>query len=187
MRLYAAVVPPERARVELADLVQSVAPGTPELTQVPVDGMRIPITSFGNVAQEDSERLLGQLRKVTAGWSRPELRFHGSAALEFEGDESVWAKVDGDVDGLLQIGRGVPVAVQPLGFLVDRRQFRPWLAVGSITAATKLPYLEKLTAALDSFEGQPWTPESLTIFRRVPADASGIEERIHEEMPFGSA
>lgn len=187
MRLYAAVVPPERARVELADLVQSVAPGTPELAPVPVDYMRIPITGFGNVAQQDTERLLGALRKATASWVRPEVRFHGSAALEFEGDESIWAKVDGDVDGLLQIGRGVPVAVQPLGFLVDRRQFRPWLAVGSITAATKLPFLEKLTAALDSFEGQPWTAESLTIFRRVPADASGVEERIHEEMPFGIA
>lgn len=187
MRLYAAVVPPERVRAELADVVTSVAPGTPELAPVPIDAMRIPITSFGNVAQQDSERLLGQLRKVTAGWPRPELRFHGSAALEFEGDESVWAKVDGDVEGLLQIGRGIPVAVQPLGFLVDRRQFRPWLAVGSITAETKLPYLEKLTAALDSFEGQPWTPESLTVFRKFPTDASGVVEKVHEEMPFGAA
>lgn len=187
MRLYAAVVPPERARVELADLVQSVAPGTPELVPVSVGDMRIPITSFGNVAQQDTERLLGQLRQVTAGWHRPELRFHGSAALEFEGDESVWAKIDGDVDGLLQIGRGIPVAVQPLGFLVDRRQFRPWLAVGSITAATKLPYLEKLTAALDSFEGQSWIPESLTVFRKFPTDASGVVEKVQEEMPFGAA
>ena len=49
MRLYAAIVPPQRVRDELADLVASVAPGTRELVPVPPAAMRIPVTNFGNV------------------------------------------------------------------------------------------------------------------------------------------
>jgi 2'-5' RNA ligase len=184
MRLYAAIVPPAAVRAELADLVQSVAPGTPELTPLPAPDMRIPVTSFGNVAQNDSLLLLETLRQATAHWPRPKLKFHGSAALEWEGDRSVWAKVDGDVDELLTIGRGVPVAIQPLGFLVDRRKFRSWLEVGTITETTSLPYLEKLTSALDSFEGSPWTVDSLTVFKKIPVDEKGIDEVVFEEVPL---
>ena len=122
-----------------------------------VADMRMPVTNFGNVALHDAETLLQTLRTESARWPNPELRFHGHAALEWEGDKCVWSKLDGDVDDLLAVGREVPKVVQPLGFLVDRRKFRPWLAVGSITDATTLSYLERLTAALDEFKGTPWT------------------------------
>jgi 2'-5' RNA ligase len=187
MRLYAAVVPPEAVRAELADLVQSVAPGTSELVPVTVRDMRIPVTSFGNVTQSDSLLLLDSLRKATSGWPQPKLRFHGSAALEWEGDRSVWAKVGGDVDELMTIGRGVPIAIAPLGFLVDRRKFRSWLEVGTITEVTSLPYLEKLTSTLDAFEGSAWTLETLTVFKKVPADGTGIDEVVLAEVPLREA
>ncbi len=184
MRLYAALVPPENARAELADLVRSVAPGTRELTPVTVGDMRMPVTNFGNVALQDAETLLRTLRHEAARWSPPELRFHGHAALEWEGDTCVWSKLDGDVDDLVTVGREVPKVVQPLGFLVDRRKFRPWLAVGSITDATTLPYLERLTTALDEFKGALWTLETLTVFRKMPVDERGIDEVVLEEIPL---
>jgi hypothetical protein len=96
----------------------------------------------------------------------------------------VWAKVDGEVDQLLTIGRGVPVAVQPLGFLVDRRKFRPWLEVGTITEATTLPYLERLTEALDTFESSPWTIDTHTVFKKVPVDDKGNDEVVFDEIPL---
>ncbi len=184
MRLYAAIVPPESARAELADLVHSVVPGTRELNPVTVGDMRMPVTNFGNVALQDAETLLQTLRHESARWPRPELRCHGHAALEWEGDKCVWSKLDGDLDDLVTVGREVPKVVQPLGFLVDRRKFRPWLAVGSITDATTLPYLERLTAALDEFKGALWTLETLTVFRKVPVDENGVDEVVLEEIPL---
>lgn len=187
MRLYAALVPPPEVRAEIGELVQSVARATPELSAVSVDDMRLPVTGFGNVTLSDAQVLLQALRDTAAGWTRPELRFHGAAALEWEGDKSVWARADGEVESLLTIGRGIPIAVQPLGFLVDRRKFRPWLEVGSITDATTLPYLERLTAALDEFKGAVWTLESLTVFRKVPVGAEGVDEVVLEEVAIGQA
>ena len=68
MRLYAAIVPPESARAELADVVRSVAPGTRELTSVAVPDMRMPVTNFGNVALQDAETLLQTLRSESVRW-----------------------------------------------------------------------------------------------------------------------
>lgn len=186
MRLFAALVPPDAALAELMDTVRSVDPTMRELDPTPADRLRIPVTGFGNVAQRDAETLLTALRHAAAEWPRPEVRFAGSAALEFPGDTSVWARMDGDVDGLETVGRGVPPAVQRIGFLVDRRQFRSWLAVGEINDRTTAPYLERLVGALDDFKGQPWTLEQLTIMRRVPTESSGeADEVVHEQIPLG--
>ena len=128
--------------------------------------MYIPITGFGNVTLGDSVKLAKALRTEAASWRRPEVAFTGGAALEFKGDESVWAKLDGDIDDLKTIGRGVPHVVQRLGFFVDRRQFRPWLSVGTITDDTTAPYLESVVAALDGFRGRSWTVEAVSLMKR---------------------
>lgn len=158
-----------------------------ELDLVRVADLRIPITGFGNVSQRDAVQLVNTLTRAAAAWPRPELRFAGSAALEWPGDECVWARLDGDVDGVLTIGRGVPPAVKRLGFLVDRRAFRPWMAVGSITDHTTAPFLEHLVAELDEFKGTMWTLSTIAIMRKVPLDDSGtVEEVVLDLVPLGS-
>ncbi len=187
MRLFAAVVPPESAREELAEVLRAAGAESRELDMVQVADLRIPITGFGNVSQRDAVQLVHTLTRAAAAWPRPELRFAGSAALEWPGDECVWARLDGDVDGVLTIGRGVPPAVKRLGFLVDRRAFRPWMAVGSITDHTTAPFLEHLVGELDEFKGTMWTLSTIAIMRKVPLDDSGaVEEVVLDHIPLGS-
>jgi 2'-5' RNA ligase len=95
----------------------------------------------------------------------------------------VWAKLDGDLDALNVIGRGVPQIVQRLGFFVDRRQFRPWLSVGTITDHTTAPYLERVVERLESYDGRPWTVESVSLMKRVTE--GGIDSiELMEELPL---
>jgi RNA 2',3'-cyclic 3'-phosphodiesterase len=187
MRLFAVIVPPRHAVEELVEELLAAGAGSREIDLVSVDEMRIPVTGFGNVSHGDAQQMVGMLARSAASWPRPDLRFSGSAALEWPGDENVWTRLDGDVDGLLTVGRGVPPAVQRLGFLVDRRVFRPWMAVGSITDDTTAPFLEKIVDRLGEFKGTMWTLATLTVMRRVPTDdRGGMEEVVHEEIPLGS-
>jgi 2'-5' RNA ligase len=153
-------------------------PTTPELDAPEVHEMYIPLAGFGNVTLGDSVKLADAIRPQVATWRRPELVFTGGGALEFQGDFSVWIKLDGDIDDLNTIGRGVPLVVQRMGFFVDRRQFRPWLSVGTITDATSAPYLERLVGALDAFRGEPWTVEHVYLMKWLP-DVDG--KRVFEE------
>jgi 2'-5' RNA ligase len=133
------------------------------LEHVPVERMQLPITGFGNVTTNDAHRIVEAVREAAAGWTAPTVRFAGGTALDFPGDWSVWAKLEGDVDELMTVTRGVPQSVERLGYFVDRRQFRPMLSVATVTPATTGPFLEELVAALDAFRGDEWTAEiSLT-------------------------
>jgi 2'-5' RNA ligase len=158
-------------------------PTTHELAAIEPRHMYIPLTGFGNVTLGDSVRLADTLRAVAATWRRPELVLTGGAALEFPGDESVWVKMEGDIEGLQTIGRGVPQAVQRVGYFVDRRQFRPWLPVGTITATTTAPYLERLVAALDELRSEPWTVDGVSLMKWLP-DAEREEFEEMERMPL---
>ena len=166
------------SRASSADLAND------QLDTVDVTLMHIPVTYFGNLTLGDSINLADTLRGEVATWSRPELRFSGGAALEWTGDESVWAKLDGDVEKLVTIGRGIPRVVQKLQLYVDRRQFRPWLSVGTITDRTTAPYLEDLVARLDRFSGRSWTQESVTLLKHIPQNTDHPYEVV-EELPLG--
>jgi 2'-5' RNA ligase len=187
MRLFAAIVPPRHAVEELVEELLAAGAGSRELDLVSTEEMYLPVTSFGNVSHSDAQQLVATLARAASSWPRPDLRFSGSAALEWPGDRNVWARLDGDVDGLLTVGRGVPPTVQRLGFLVDRRVFRPWMAVGSINDDTTAPFLEKVVERLGDFKGTMWTMSALTVMRKVPTDdRGGIEDVVHEEIPLGS-
>jgi hypothetical protein len=179
MRLLAAILPPAPVLKELAEVVRSAGPDTPELDAAPAESMFIPVTSFGNVTLADARALQAAIAREAATWPAPRLRFAGGTALEWRGDQSVWAKLDGDVDALSTVGRGVPVVVQRLGF-------RPWLSVGTITDVTTAPYLERLVGALESFEGQPWTLEHVSVLRRLPVldDGSDGGFELVEQLPL---
>ena len=142
---------------------EPAAAGTAMLEHVPVDLMLFPITGFGNVTTNDAHRLVEAIKEAAAGWTAPTVRFAGGTALDYPGDWSVWAKLEGEVEELMTIGRGVPQSVERLGYFVDRRQFRPMLSVATVTPATTGPFLEQVVGALDAFRGEEWTVEiSLT-------------------------
>jgi hypothetical protein len=139
-----------------ADSDEPAEPAPAMLEHPALDRVTMPITGFGNLTLNDAHRLAASIGAAAADWQAPRLRFAGGTALDFPGDWSVWAKLDGDVEAVLAAARGVTQSVEALGFFVDRRQFRPMMSVATVTPATTGPYLEAVVAALDSFEGQEW-------------------------------
>lgn len=135
----------------------------PVLVDIPVALMQIPITEFGNVTANDAHRLAEAIANAAADWTAPQVRFAGGTALDFPGDPCVWAKLDGDVDALRAIARGVTQSVERLGFFVDRRLFRPMLSLATVTESTTGPDLDAVVGALDAFRGQEWTVDCVVL------------------------
>jgi hypothetical protein len=145
------------------DATDEVAEGVVMLEHVPVERMAFPITGFGNLTTHDANRLADAIAQAASGWSAPTVRFAGGTALDFPGDWSVWARLEGDADAMGAVARGVMQSVQSLGFFVDRRQFRQMLSVATVTPATTGPFLQEVVDALEAFRGDEWTAEvSLT-------------------------
>jgi len=208
MLLHGAFLPPRAVIEEVLAIVRSVAPpvaeeapvargifgrrhkgpsggpaaGPDPLDLLLADSMSLPITGFGNLTTNDAYAIAAAITAAAGSWSAPTVRLAGGAALDFPGDWKVWAKLTGETDALATIAREVVHEVEPLGFFVDRRRFRPMLAVAKVNPATTGPYLEAIVAALDAFEGQEWVVHDVVItalstsaggpafteFRRIP-------------------
>ena len=194
MHLFAALVPPrdvlERVHAVAAAVTpqpepsDAGAPGRgwrrrrraeepPTPTGPPLDllapaAMHLPIAKFGNLALSDVTRLAEALEREAHAWESPRLRLAGGEALEPEGDESVWARLSGDLDTLSALARGVTVVAQALHLFVDRRGFRPHIRLGTINDRTSEAYLRALLDALDGFESDAWWHTTLSLV--VPAE-----------------
>jgi 2'-5' RNA ligase len=158
---------------------QPSEPAGEELELIPSERMLLPIAGFGNVTREDAVKLADVLRAAANTWDRPTVRLAGGGALEFPDDRSVWAKLDGDIDALLTIANGVAQRVESRGFFVDRRAFRPWLAVATITKSTTAPHLENVVAALDAFEGEAWTIEWISLVKPFFEESVPVSKELY--------
>jgi RNA 2',3'-cyclic 3'-phosphodiesterase len=170
MRIYAAVVPPRPVLDDLAAAVRSVDGTAVELDPVPVELMHLPLAGFGNVGLTDRMALLSALRQEAACWAPVTLHFHGGSALVEEGDDSIWAELDGDLEQLTAIATVMPRVVHRLGFLIDRRSFRTRVRVARSNPATSIEVLESVLARLDSYQGPAWTAHEALLLRRRSGD-----------------
>jgi len=156
----------------------------PALNRLALDELALPVTAFGNVTTADANRIVDAITEETRGWNAPTLHFEGGTALDFPGDPSVWAKVDGDVSALAAIAGGVPRSVEHIGFFVDRRVFRPMLAVATVTEATVAPDLNAVVDALNRFRGQDWQIDAV-VLKADSFAGSRSEWREFKRIPFG--
>ena len=127
---------------------------------------------------------MSALRGAAKEWGAPRIRVSGATALVGSGDRSVWAKLDGDLDGLGVVARGVPQIASRLQIFVDRRRFRPLVELGSITDDTTAEYLEALVAALQAIDGEWWVQSTLSIQRPTLSELGQPSTETVEELPL---
>jgi 2'-5' RNA ligase len=186
MRLYAGLTPPQRMLDDLDAVVRSAGGDPSELELVPVHELHVPVASFGNVTLGDAVALGNALTSEAAHWAPLELRFAGGTALEWPGDDSVWAKLDGDIEQLAVMASTVSLVVKRLGFFVDRRTFRTWLGVGHITSSTTSESLQRLVDSLEAYRGPAWTLREICLFRGRPSplDKERTDLEVYKRIPL---
>ena len=166
--LSVAFVPPAGVLEELNAIVDGSGCGPADLERIPPAHMHLSVAAFGNVARSETVQLFAALSRLADGWPAvPTLRFSGGAALEWPGDQCVWAKLEGDVDALQGVASSIAPAMLRLGYAIDRRRFRPWLPLGTVTPTTGLGFLERLLAGLDAHQGAPWEVTHLSVLSPV--------------------
>ncbi len=116
------------------------------------------------------------------------MRFRGGAALEFPGDESVWAKLDGDARRAAR-HRARGAAGRSSGWASSSTAASSghgsrWAPSPTTTTA---PYLQSVVAALEALEGRPWTVDAVSLMRR-PLERE-VEARFSEveRMPLAQS
>ncbi len=175
MRLQAALLPPHDVQTDLAAVTASVPGSGEQLTLVPAHLLQLRLANFGEVSLGDAASVRSALQREIAQWPTMSFRFRGGAALEPIGDDSVWAKLEGDVEQLAEMANLTARVVKRLGFLVDRRLPRTLVRLGRITPATTETYLQRLIDRLDGYSGPEWACSDLALVRTSEVTQEGIQ------------
>lgn len=157
----------------------------PVLDRAPVAHVQLVIAKFGNLALNDANRLGEALGRSAAEWSSPRLRLSGYSSHVTDGDPSIWVDLEGDLDALHAVARGVHEVAKGLRLFVDRRIFQPRVRLGSVRPSATEAEVEALLAELDRFETNAWWQTGFGLF--TPADQGPDEPsyRTYAEIPLG--
>ncbi|TSB22117.1 RNA 2',3'-cyclic phosphodiesterase [Streptomyces benahoarensis] len=182
MRLFAAVLPPGSAVAELARRVEALRalPGAGRLRWAGHDSWHFTLAFYGEVPDETLPELRERLARGARRHAPYGLRIAGGGRFA---DRVLWAGADGDLAAIRKLAGTAAAAGRRAGLagpaVEGRRGFTPHLTL----ARNRDPRVDlaPFAAALEHFDGSPWTAASLTLVRSHPPAPGVAGARPHYE------
>lgn len=160
-------------------------PVPPLVDVTPIPHVNLMLAKFGNLTLDDANRLVDALRVAAAEWPSPRLHLKGYTPVESEGPPTIWVDLDGDLDELNDIARGVPVVAQGLRLFVDRRVFQSRVRLGSVNPQATAPRLEALLAELERYDTDAWWQTDFALYTHVDHGPDQPSFKPFARIPLG--
>ena len=184
MRVIVAITVPDH----VIDDVDAVLARTPvprgEFDRVERASLMLPVFWLGNLSRPEVASV-GEMLRAEVDHSGPpaRVRFSGVWALETEGNPTVGLPLVGDAEQVSDVARTLATLVSRLGYFVDRRRWAPRLTIGSVTATTSLPFLERLVADLETYTSPAWSVTSVELMRQQFDESQPGGWQVLESIP----
>lgn len=204
MILFAAVVPPPSVvEAALAQVHRALEPPparprrwwrlsggsagadgeAPRFDVLPADRVVLAVARFGNLTTPDANRLTAALVEAATDWPQPTVRIAGASLWPTSRTDQLALDLAGDVDALNDIARDVRATVQRLGLFLDRRDFRPSLAVAPVPEGAGEEQASEVAAALAQSPAESFTVSHLSLLREATETSPLLE---HARVPLSS-
>lgn len=162
MRLFAAVLPPEKQLTELAPVVDRLAhlPGADALRWTSRPGWHFTLAFMGEVDDELLPDLHERLARAAHRTPPFGLRLHGGGHF---GRSVLWTGAAGDLDEMRLLAERADAAARRAGVPMDEhRRYHAHLTVARSRASTDL---RPFVTTLAPFEGTRWQVTDMTLIR----------------------
>jgi RNA 2',3'-cyclic 3'-phosphodiesterase len=165
MRLFVAIAPPPAVLDELDALVQPFRTQRIDLRWTNREAWHVTLAFLGQVDEAAATRLLPRLERAARRHQQVRLAFAGAGAFPSTTRANVlWSGLSGDRGALARLAESVAAGASRAGAPPpDKgRRFRPHLTL----ARCRMPAdVTGLVAALDGYQGQPWTADRVHLVR----------------------
>jgi 2'-5' RNA ligase len=165
MRLFVAIAPPPAVLDELDDLVEPWRARRLDLRWTSREAWHVTLAFLGQVDEAAVARLMPRLERAARRHHQVRLAFAGAGAFPAATRANVlWSGLSGDRKALGRLAESVAAGASRAGAPPpDKgRRFQPHLTL----ARCRNPAgVTELVAALDGFQGQPWTADCLHLVR----------------------
>ncbi|MGJ5898830.1 RNA 2',3'-cyclic phosphodiesterase [Streptomyces sp. V2] len=162
MRLFAAVLPPDRVRAELDAVVGELRtlPGADSLRWTGREGWHFTLAFYGDVDDDVVPELSARLERA-AGRTEPfELAVRGGG--QFGQGRVVWAGAAGEAAALRLLADRAVAAGRRAGVEMEHRRYKPHL---TLARGREGVAPEAYVEALDRFAGRGWRVGELALMR----------------------
>lgn len=168
MRLFVALVPPQRVLDEIEEAVAPLRSIEPGLRWVRGDLWHVTLSFLGEVEEGRLDRLVPRLAKAASRHVSLELSFAGAGSFPPGGARArvLWTGLYGDRRALARLADSVAAGAHRSGIGIEQRKaFSPHLTL----ARSRHPAdLRMILERLSHYAGHPWTADSIHLMRSHP-------------------
>jgi RNA 2',3'-cyclic 3'-phosphodiesterase len=165
MRLFVAIAPPSAVLDELDARVEPFRARRLDLRWTNREAWHVTLAFLGQVSEAATAALLPPLKDAAQRHQQVRLAFAGAGAFpSAERANVLWSGLSGDLGALAELAESVAAGASCAGASPpDRgRRFQPHLTLARCRMAADVT---ELVAALDPYQGQPWTADRLYLVR----------------------
>jgi 2'-5' RNA ligase len=184
MRVFCAVIPPERALLDLDEFLDTRRddPAARALGWSRADQWHLTLAFMGSARADAVDALVERLTDGTLDLPAPSLQVRGGGAFPVvERAKVLYASVAGDLDVLGRLSERVRAAAAVSGCAPDGRAFVPHLTV----ARSRRPFeATRWVRVLETYAGPAFTAHRVTV---VESHLGGVRPRydVLAEVPLG--
>jgi len=165
MRLFVAIAPPPAVLDELDALAAPLRTARQDLRWTSREAWHVTLAFLGHVNSSAAARLLPRLERAAQRHRGFRLAFSGAGAFPAQARANVlWSGLSGDRGALARLAQSVAAGASRAGAPSpdQGRRFQPHLTL----ARCRMPAdVTGLVAALDGYQGQPWTADRVHLVR----------------------
>jgi len=134
IRAFIAIELSDAVKDRLASLRDRLRPAEhPYVKWVAPEGVHLTLKFLGNIAQERVPQITEAMARVAHQASPFQIRIGGLGAFpNMRRPQVIWVAIEGEVEQLITLHRGIDQALIPLGFAPESRSFTPHLTLGRL-------------------------------------------------------
>ncbi len=141
IRAFIAIALPDDVKAMLGEVSEALAAQMPphSVRWVRPDLLHATLRFLGDTAVSQLPIIASELDRIMAGHYRIDLWVSGLGCFpNRRRPRVIWAGLQGDVTAVNSLKRGIDVCLEPLGWELERRPFRPHLTLGRVKDSRQL-------------------------------------------------
>ena len=193
IRAFIAIELPGEVRESLSSLERRLRVGEPQFIKwVDPEGIHLTLKFLGSVPQDQVPRIGDAISEVAKGFHPFYLRISGTGLFpDLYSPRVVWVGVEGDVDRLTLLQKGIDRALALLGFSMESREFTPHLTIARLREGAPKGEGRRFGGMVISAGFEPPPPfevSSISLMRSNLTSSGAIYNRIGSfPLPEGGA
>ncbi|MEE9122809.1 MAG: RNA 2',3'-cyclic phosphodiesterase [Syntrophobacteria bacterium] len=187
IRSFIAIDLPEETRKALAAVQEQLKQSRARVRWVRVNGIHLTLKFLGNIHPDQVEDIALAVAEEVRDEPPITLGATGLGAFPSRRKPRViWIGMEGEVQRLTRIQARVENALEPLGFVREKRPFRPHLTIGRVKDRRRLQSLIDAMATLDMPQFDSFDVTEIILYKSDLRPTGAIYTKLHR-MPLAAS